>query len=218
MRREERPQVLVAEDDPKQREALAMLLKLQLDVRVTEVGTVAAALAVLSEEAGAIDVVITDMHFGSRAREGGLEIVRAARALSEVAPDVIVTTAYATQENAIAAMEAGAAWYVDKALPDAWRVLLLDRARKSLHVRSLRTEVEQRRREMEADLLRAGRLQASMAAPDDIQVPGWRVTSRSMPARAVSGDFVEVRKERRLQSICQFSGTVPVQFLQHFLG
>ena len=60
--------------------------------------------------AGGFDVVVTDLRMPE---VDGLAVLRAARALP-APPEVVLMTAHATAESAVAAMKAGAADYVMK--------------------------------------------------------------------------------------------------------
>ncbi len=99
--------ILVADDEPKLGQLLSEALALDGHVAV-RVGGGREAVARLP--AGRFDVVVTDLKMPE---VDGLAVLRAARALA-APPDVVLMTAYASAESAVAAMKAGAADYVTK--------------------------------------------------------------------------------------------------------
>jgi len=99
--------ILVADDEPKLGQLLAEALELDGHEAV-RVGGGREAVARLP--AGRFDVVVTDLRMPD---VDGLAVLRAARALP-AGPEVVLMTAYATTESAVAAMKAGAADYVTK--------------------------------------------------------------------------------------------------------
>jgi two-component system, NtrC family, response regulator HydG len=99
--------ILVADDEPKLGVLLAEALELDGHEAV-RVGGGREALARLG--AGGFDVVVTDLRMPE---VDGLAVLRAARALPSP-PEVVLMTAFATAESAVAAMKAGAADYVVK--------------------------------------------------------------------------------------------------------
>ncbi len=99
--------ILVADDEPKLGAVLAEALELDGHEAI-RVGGGREAVARL--EAGGFDVVVTDLRMPE---VDGLAVLRAARAL-QAPPEVVLMTAHATAESAVAAMKAGAADYVVK--------------------------------------------------------------------------------------------------------
>jgi DNA-binding NtrC family response regulator len=106
---------LVVDDNRAHRGAMLMTLQ-KLGHATQEAATVAAALGLLRESS--FDVVITDMDLpradGEPAHmENGLEVIRQARAVD---PDtaVLAITGFASVENAVQAMQAGAVDYINK--------------------------------------------------------------------------------------------------------
>jgi two-component system response regulator PilR (NtrC family) len=102
-----RGRVLVVDDEQSMREFLSIALERDgHSVEVAENGT--AALEKLARES--FDLVITDLRLGDFS---GLEILQKVRS-TDADTEVIVITAYATAENAIKAMKAGAYDYITK--------------------------------------------------------------------------------------------------------
>jgi DNA-binding NtrC family response regulator len=106
---------LVVDDNRAHRSAMVMTLQ-KLGYETREAGTVAAAAAQLRETN--FDIVITDMDMpradGEPANmECGLEVIRQARAADPDAA-ILAITGYASVENAVQAMQAGAVDYINK--------------------------------------------------------------------------------------------------------
>ena len=106
---------LVVDDNRAHRSAMVMTLE-KLGHATQEAGTVEAAVTHLRE--GAFDVVITDMELPRAAGEpahleNGLEVIRQARRHDPDAA-ILAITGYASVENAVQAMQAGAVDYINK--------------------------------------------------------------------------------------------------------
>ncbi len=111
--------VLIVEDDPSQRAALAAFLKRRGD-EVMEVGSVAE----VQQDFGPLDVALVDQ----RLPDGtGLEVLRILKARDPELP-VILMTAYATVETAVEAMKNGAFDYLMKPVDLGRLMMLLRRA------------------------------------------------------------------------------------------
>jgi len=106
---------LVVDDNRAHRSAMVMTLE-KLGHATQEAGTVDAAVALLRD--GDFDVVITDMELPRAAGEpahldNGLEVIRQARRHDPDAA-ILAITGYASVENAVQAMQAGAIDYINK--------------------------------------------------------------------------------------------------------
>ncbi|MBL8933215.1 MAG: sigma-54-dependent Fis family transcriptional regulator [Archangium sp.] len=124
------PDVLVVDDEPSILEFLEVLLsKHGHQVRTAP----SVDLATKALAASVPDLVITDFRIG---KQSGLDVVKAARALS-MPPEVIVVTAYGTPASAVEAMRQGAYDYVTKPFDNDELMLLVERA---IEKRSLRVE------------------------------------------------------------------------------
>jgi two-component system response regulator PilR (NtrC family) len=99
--------ILVVDDEQSMREFLEIMLAKQ-GHEVSTAADLAGALARVAQ--GDLDLVITDLRLG---RESGLDVLRAVKA-DAPATEVVMVTAFATAENAIQAMKAGAYDYVLK--------------------------------------------------------------------------------------------------------
>ena len=114
-RSEDGIRTLIVDDNRAHRQAMVMTLA-KLGHATSEAHTVAAARALLA--ADPFDLVITDMEIpaadGEPAQlENGLEVIRQSRVTDPDAA-VIAITGYASVENAVQAMQAGAVDYINK--------------------------------------------------------------------------------------------------------
>jgi two-component system response regulator PilR (NtrC family) len=99
--------ILVVDDEASMREFLEILLRKQGHSVFTAADEASATARAVQ---GDIDVVVTDLRLG---RGSGLEVLRAAKSHAP-ATEVVMVTAFATAENAVEAMKAGAYDYVLK--------------------------------------------------------------------------------------------------------
>jgi DNA-binding NtrC family response regulator len=136
-----KPRVLVLDDEQRMVDILAMVLRRE-GYEVHPFVRPAAALAALQAES--FDLLITDLKMPDA---DGLEVLRRARALDPELP-VILITAHATVQTAIAAMREGAFDYVEKPFDnDELKALVrraLDVTRLARENRYLRAELRSR--------------------------------------------------------------------------
>ncbi len=123
--------ILVVDDELSMREFLEVLLT-RAGYQVTCVGSVKAAREALAGPQ--VDLVLTDMMLGPS--QSGMDVLRAARALTEP-PEVIVITAFSTPTSALEAMREGAYDYIGKPFDNEELKLLVQ---KALEKRALRRE------------------------------------------------------------------------------
>ena len=129
--------VLVADDDPAARDALAALLRAEgFEVTVADDGS--QALARVQEEAP--DVLVTDLQMPGL---DGIELLSRTR---ELQPDLIVVlvTGFADVESAVLAMQRGAEQYLTKPPQIEELVLVIDRALERLRLRDEAAELRTR--------------------------------------------------------------------------
>ena len=113
--------ILVVDDEQSIREYLEVLLTRSGHV-VELAETVEAARGLLASRG--YDLAISDFRIG---QESGIDVLKAARALSPP-PEVIIITAYGTPASAVQAMRQGAYDYISKPFDNDELVLLVDRA------------------------------------------------------------------------------------------
>lgn len=116
--------VLVVEDDPQMREFFAGSVSrcagLQL---MASVGTVTDAKAWLDENAGALDVLLTDLGLPDGS---GLEVIRYATRLNPACEPLVISM-FGDEDNVLASIEAGALGYIHKdSTPDDIAQTILD--------------------------------------------------------------------------------------------
>lgn len=109
-----RPRILVVEDGPTEREALARMLRLEN----LEVATARDAATALRHIGESIDLVISDLRMG---RQSGIDLMRA---WCEQCPDIpfIIVSAFGDIDSAVSAMKLGARDFITKPI-DPFRLL-----------------------------------------------------------------------------------------------
>jgi DNA-binding NtrC family response regulator len=199
---QEKPSILVVEDEPKMRR----LLELQLGeegFRAHTTPDAETALQTLNKEE--FDLIVTDFKLPGM---NGLEFLQAVKRVNADLP-VVVMTAYGTVESAVEAMKAGASDYVLKPFSLAELVLVI---RKELDARKLREENRSLREALghrykyENIVAQSDRMQAVLAlvervAPTNatVLVGGESGVGKDLIARAIhqhsrraSGPFVKI--------------------------
>jgi len=195
-------QVLIADDEPSQRELLGGFLR-SLGYEITEAAD--GVEAVERVRAGGVDLVLLDQ------RMPRLEGAEAIRALREVNPEVeiVVVTAFGTVEQAVKALQLGAVDYLTKPVElDRLQIIV----RKALERRTLLRENRELRQKLAGGPRLSGIVSGSGAmeellntvarvAPTDatVLVTGESGTGKELIARAIhdasrspSGPFVAV--------------------------
>ncbi len=137
--------VLIVEDDSAVAQALSILFELH-DLPCLFARTPADALRVLSE--GSVSIVLQDMNFrpGVTSGEDGVALFRAIRQAEPQVP-VLLMTAWASLETAVALVKEGAADYFGKPWDDA---KLVSSVRNLLRLRALEAESDRRKAERAA--------------------------------------------------------------------
>jgi phosphoserine phosphatase RsbU/P len=181
--------ILVVDDDPQFRQVLAIWLK----TRGYQVETAASGEDVLARlEAGDppdlmfLDVLLPGIN--------GLQLLDLMRdQVDDMA--IILTTAFSSEPVAINALRRGADDYLPKPFDSREFQAVLQRTIDRLRLRrqntALRVQLDEKHRQLEAELSRAARIQAELLP---VQVPlleGFELAARCIPAREVGGDFYD---------------------------
>jgi serine phosphatase RsbU (regulator of sigma subunit)/HPt (histidine-containing phosphotransfer) domain-containing protein len=181
--------ILVVDDDPQFRQ----LLTLWLETRGHPVET-----AISGEEALARleSVAPPDLMFLDVLLPGinGLQVLDLMRdQVDDMA--IILTTAFGSEPVAINALRRGADDYLSKPFDtrefQAIFQRTLDRLRLRRQNTALRAQLDQKHRQLEAELSRAARIQAELLPTRVPTLAGFELAARCIPAREVGGDFYD---------------------------
>jgi serine phosphatase RsbU (regulator of sigma subunit) len=108
---------------------------------------------------------------------------------------VILMTAFGSESVAVDALRRGADDYLRKPFDRQDFEGVLERTVSRLVLRrqnaALQRQLETQRRELAAELARAGRVQADLLPATVPTVPGFELAAQCIPARAVGGDFYD---------------------------
>ena len=172
---------LVVDDDPH----INRLLQVRLRSAGFEVrSAVDGEHAVEQIEASPPDLMLLDV---SMPGMGGLDVLRWIRERRlDIA--VIMSTAFGSEQVAIEALRLGADDYLRKPFETTEFKAVVERTASRLF---LRRENEALRRQLNAELLRAAEIQASLLPPSPPTLDGYDVAAICHPAREVGGDFYD---------------------------
>jgi len=182
------PHVLVIDDDPE----IHRLLRARLEARGFRVS------AASSGEEGICtlrelhpDLVFLDVAMSGMTGIDVLDFIRSQRL--EVA--VILTTAYSSEQVAIAALRHGADDYLRKPFDRGEFQAALDRTLSRLtmsrQIKQLRRELDKKQRQLADELARAAAVQSDLLPVEHPPLPGFEIGARCLPAREVGGDFYD---------------------------
>jgi serine phosphatase RsbU (regulator of sigma subunit) len=182
------PCVLVIDDD----QEIHRLLRARLEARGYQVN------AASSGEEGITklrevhpDLVFLDVAMSGMTGIDVLDFIRSQRL--DVA--VILTTAYSSEQVAIAALRHGADDYLRKPFDRGEFQAALDRTLSRLtmsrQIRHLRRELEKKQVQLAEELARAAAVQSELLPIDQPPLPGFEIGARCLPASAVGGDFYD---------------------------
>ncbi len=182
------PTVLVVDDDPDICNVLQLWLSevgYRVEVfqhgfealqRILQGGVDVALIDILMPEISGIDVL-------DQVRKHGRE------------PAVIITTAFGSEQIAINAIRHGADDYLRKPIDRNELLVVLERALTNLRLRrenaALQRRLEEKRRELEAEIKHAAQIQAEMLPQQMPRIRGYTMAARCLPAREVGGDFYD---------------------------
>jgi len=179
--------VLVIDDDPD----INRLLQLRMRARGYDVVSAAnGAEGLEAIDRFRPDLIVCDV---SMPVMDGLEFLDQVRGAGhDVA--VVVATAFGSETVAIEALRRGADDYLRKPLEPVEFQAVLDRTVARLLLarenRKLREQLDEKRRQLEAELARAA-VQAHLLPREEPLLPGWDVAAVCQPAREVGGDFFD---------------------------
>jgi phosphoserine phosphatase RsbU/P len=182
------PRVLVIDDDPE----IHRLLRARLEARGYEV-----MVASSGEEGVTLlrdanpDLVFLDVAMSGMTGIDVLDFVRSER----LDMAVILTTAYSSEQVAIAALRHGADDYLRKPFDRGEFQATVDRTvarlTMSRQIKLLRRELEKKQAQLAQEIARAAVVQAELLPREDPSAAGFEIGARCIPARAVGGDFYD---------------------------
>ena len=182
------PRVLVIDDDLE----IHRLLRARLEARGFHVKSASSGeegIARLRELNP--DLVFLDVAMSGMTGIDVLDFIRSQRL--DVA--VILTTAYSSEQVAIAALRHGADDYLRKPFDRGEFQAALDRTLARLtmsrQIKLLRRELEKKQHQLAEELARAAAVQSELLPVDHPPLPGFEIGARCLPASAVGGDFYD---------------------------
>ena len=182
------PKVLVIDDD----QEIHRLLRARLEARgyhVTAASSGEEGVTKLRETHP--DLVFLDVAMSGMTGIDVLDVIRSQRL--DVA--VILTTAYSSEQVAIAALRHGADDYLRKPFDRGEFQAALDRTLSRLtmsrQIKQLRKELEKKQVQLAEELARAAAVQSELLPVENPPLPGFEIGARCLPAREVGGDFYD---------------------------
>lgn len=137
------------------------------------------------------DLIFLDLAMAGLTGLDVLDIVRA-RGL-DIA--IILTTAFGSEQVAVEALRRGADDYLRKPFDRTEFQAVLDRTlgRLELSRRNalLQQQLDEKGRQLAAELARAAEVQSELLPRDTPKLPGFELAARCLPAREVGGDFYD---------------------------
>lgn len=180
--------VLVVDDD----EDMHRLLRSRLEARGHTVELVQSGEEALMR-LGEInpDLIFLDLAMSGLTGLDVLDILRA-RGL-DIA--IILTTAYGSEQVAVEALRRGADDYLRKPFDRTEFQAVLDRTLRRLDLSRenamLQRELDEKGRQLAAELARAAEVQSELLPRETPKLPGFELAARCLPAREVGGDFYD---------------------------
>jgi serine phosphatase RsbU (regulator of sigma subunit) len=182
------PKVLVIDDD----QEIHRLLRARLEARgyhVTDASSGEEGVTKLRETNP--DLIFLDVAMSGMTGIDVLDVIRSQRL--DVA--VILTTAYSSEQVAIAALRHGADDYLRKPFDRSEFQAALDRTLSRLtmsrQIKHLRKELEKKQVQLAEELARAAAVQSELLPVENPPLPGFEIGARCLPAREVGGDFYD---------------------------
>lgn len=182
------PRVLVIDDDPE----IHRLLRARLEARGYQVSAAASGEEGITKlRESPPDLVFLDVAMSGLTGIDVLDFIRSQR--FDVA--VILTTAYSSEQVAIAALRHGADDYLRKPFDRGEFQAALDRTLSRLtmsrQIKVLRRELEKKQLQLAEELARAAAVQSELLPLEHPPLPGYEIGARCLPASAVGGDFYD---------------------------
>ena len=180
--------VLIVDDD----EDMHRLLRSRLEARGHTVESVESGEDALMR-LGEInpDLIFLDLAMAGLTGLDVLDILRA-RGL-DIA--IILTTAYGSEQVAVEALRRGADDYLRKPFDRTEFQAVLDRTLRRLELSRqnalLQAQLDEKGRQLAAELARAAEVQSELLPRDTPKLPGFELAARCLPAREVGGDFYD---------------------------
>jgi phosphoserine phosphatase RsbU/P len=182
------PRVLVIDDDPE----IHRLLRARLEARGYQVSFAASGEEGLNHLRDVNpDLIFLDVAMSGMTGIDVLDYVRSQRL--DVA--VILTTAYSSEQVAIAALRHGADDYLRKPFDRGEFQATLDRTLARLtmsrQIKLLRRELEKKQSQLALEVARAAAVQSDLLPTEQPTLSGFEIGARCIPASAVGGDFYD---------------------------
>src|SRR5688500_4337488 len=180
--------VLIVDDD----EDMHRLLRSRLEARGHSVDSVQSGEEALLR----LNDINPDLIFLDLAMSGltGLDVLDILRARG-VDIAIILTTAYGSEQVAVEALRRGADDYLRKPFDRTEFQAVLDRTLRRLELSRgnafLQQQLDEKGRQLAAELARAAEVQSERLPRGTPKVPGFEFAARCLPAREVGGDFYD---------------------------
>lgn len=182
------PRVLVIDDDPE----IHRLLCARLESRGYQISFASSGEEGLNRLRDVNpDLIFLDVAMSGMTGIDVLDFVRSQR--MDVA--VILTTAYSSEQVAIAALRHGADDYLRKPFDGGEFQATLDRTLARLtmsrQIELLRNELEKKQAQLAQEIARAAAVQSELLPTEQPAIAGFEIGARCLPASAVGGDFYD---------------------------
>lgn len=182
------PLVLVVDDDPN----ICRLLQIWLMDAGYRVEVAQRGMEALQRIAqGGVDIALIDILMPEMS---GIDVLDQVRR-NGAEPAVVMTTAFGSEQIAVNAIRHGADDYLRKPIDRQELLVVLERTMTNLRLRrenlALQRRLDQKRRELEAEIKHAAQIQADMLPQQMPRLPGYSIAARCIPARDVGGDFYD---------------------------
>lgn len=184
---------LVVDDDP----GINRLLQARLQARGYQVTSAADGEEALAQlQQCHVDIIFLDVSLPGMS---GLDVLGIIREQDQDVA-VVITTAFGSERVAIDAMRRGADDYLRKPFESSEFKSVLKRTMSRLLLNrqntALRRELDEKHRQLEAELVRAANVQADLLPYEMPLVPGFEMAAECVPAHEVGGDFYDWQQKQ----------------------